>query len=68
VKRSYSGLEAIKVSFNGSSVVTTSSQCWQYVANRVGQELQCTTDDPGKVDEWVDYNDPLFPTIGLPGC
>jgi len=67
MRRVYTGLEAIRVGFEGSNLVTASG-CWQYVANRVGTDLQCTTDDPGKVDEWVDFNDPNFPIQGRPGC
>ena len=68
MKKTYTGLEAIKVSFDGATMVTGQSRCWEYVANRVGTDLQCNTNDTGKVGEWVDYNDPNLPLVDQDGC
>ena len=68
MKRVYSGLDAIKVSLEGATLVTGQSACWEYVGNRVGVDFQCNTEDQGKVGTWEDLNDPNFPVLGLPGC
>ena len=69
MKRRYTGLDAIKINMEGAILSASGDSCWQYVANRVGEDLTCSvTADSGKVGEWVDNNDPNFPVIGLPGC
>ena len=68
MKKVYTGLEAIKVSLEGADLLTGSQNCWQYVANQVVGQLQCTTDDPGKIGEWVDYSDPGYPATAPGYC
>jgi len=54
MKRKYTGLEAIKVSFSDYSLTTGNSQCWQWVANVVGVQHNCATEESGKIDTWED--------------
>lgn len=68
MKRAYTGLEAIQISFSGSYFVTGNSQCWEWVSNQAVQ-YHCVTDEEGVIGEWEDFNDPNLPNVpSAPGC
>ena len=68
MKKRYSGLDAMKISFDESlNIITGQSRCWVQVTNEMHNSV-CTTQEPGHTNTWRDYNDPNFPITDPEEC
>lgn len=68
MKKTYTGLDAIKIVIDKSAnVVTGQSQCWEQITNKVGNGI-CNSPGENQVHTWVDDANPNFPIYAPDDC
>ena len=65
MKRPYVSMEAIKINIDPTAnVVTGYSQCWATITNKMEPGTNCTTEEEGHVNDWLDPVNPAYVQYG----